>query len=100
MTNIKKIDSRLLSINQISIKSTDDVIYDIEYITMKSSDGSNSLVQNLVFKNVHAYIDRNSTGDKYLIFVFTDKNRAELEIYTKYEKGFIKLILNQMMTYH
>ena len=49
-TNINKIDLRLLSINEISFKSTDDVIYDIQYITMKSPDGANSVY--LVFKNV------------------------------------------------
>ena len=78
MTSIKKLDLKLLSINQISFKNTDDVIYDIEYITMKSSDGANSLC--LVFNNVDAYIGCNSTGDKYLSFAFTDKNREGLKI--------------------
>ena len=116
MTNINKFDLRLLSINEISFKSTDDVIFDIEYITMKSSDGAKSLY--LVFNNVDAYFDYSSTGEKYLVFAFTDKNREALEIYTelrdeikyqieiishvrptKYEKDFMKLNLNQMMTY-
>ena len=78
MTNINKFDLRLLRINQISFKSTDDVIYDIENITMKSFDGANSLY--LVFNNVNVYINCNSTGDKYLILAFTDKNREVLEI--------------------
>ena len=40
MTNIKNFDPNLLSIDQISIKSTDSVIYDIEYI--KDLDSANS----------------------------------------------------------
>ena len=32
MTNIKNFDPSLLSLDQISLKSTDDVIYQIEYI--------------------------------------------------------------------
>ena len=80
MTSIKKFDLRLLIINEISFKSSDDVIYDIEYITMKSSDGANSL--DLVFNNVDTCIDCNSTGEKHLIFAFTDEVREALEIYT------------------
>ena len=48
-------------------------------ITMKIFDGANSLY--LVFNNVDAYIECNSTENKYLIFAFTDKNREALEIY-------------------
>ena len=54
MTNIKSFDPNLLSINQISFKSTDDVIYGIEYITMKSFDSVNSLY--LVFNNIEISI--------------------------------------------
>ena len=43
MTNIKNFDPGLLSINQITYKNTDDVIYGIEYITMNSSDGAKFL---------------------------------------------------------
>ena len=79
MTNIKNFHPSLVSINQISFKSTDDVICGIEYITMKSFDSANSLY--LVFNNVDAYNVCKSTGNKYLIFAFTDKNREALEIY-------------------
>ena len=81
MTNDKKFDLRLLKINEISSKSTDDVIYDIEYITMKSSNGANSLY--LVLNNVDAYIDCNSARNKYLILAFTDKNREALKTDTE-----------------
>ena len=54
MTDIKNFDPSLLSIDQISFESTDSVIYDIEYITMKSLDNENS--PYLIFNNVDAYI--------------------------------------------
>ena len=81
MTNIKNFDPSLVSINQISFKGTDDVIYGIEYITMKSFDSVNSLY--LVFNNVDAYIKCKFTGNKYFIFAFTAKNKEELENYTE-----------------
>ena len=46
---------------------------------MKSFNGANSLY--LVFNNVDAYNDCNFTGNKYLTFDFTDKNREALEMY-------------------
>ena len=54
MTDIKNFDPSLLSIDQISFESTDSVIYDIEYITMKSLDNEN--YPYLIFNNVDAYI--------------------------------------------
>ena len=98
--------------DQVSFKkSTDCVIYCIEYF--KNLYSSNSLY--LVFNNVDAYIECNSTEEKkenkYLIFASTDKNREALENYTelwdeikdqidlisgnkpiKYEKDFMKII--------
>ena len=50
MINIKNFDPSLLSIGKISSKSTGCVIYNIEYITMKSLDNANSLY--LIFNNV------------------------------------------------
>ena len=76
MTNIKHFCPSLLGINQISFRRTDDVIYYIEYITLKSFDSANSLYP--VFNNKRAYIEENSE-DKYL----TDKNREALENYTE-----------------
>ena len=55
MINTKNIDPSLLDIDKISFKSTDDVIYHIEYITMKSLNsediGSASFLY-LTFNNV------------------------------------------------
>ena len=84
MTNIKKFDLNLLSINKISFeKNTDCVIYEIEYF--KNLDSENTLY--LIFNNVDAYIEYNPTGDdsetKYFVFPFTDKNREALENYAE-----------------
>ena len=83
MTNIKTFYQSLLNIDQISFKSTDCVIYDIKYF--KNLDGSNSLY--LVFNNVDAYVEYNSTKenneDKYLVFALTNNDKEALENYTE-----------------
>ena len=85
MINIKHFDPNLLSVDQISFKKTDFAIYHIECITMESLGGENFLY--LVFDNVDAYIEYNSTeesnGNKYFIFAFTDKNKEAIESYTE-----------------
>ena len=78
MTNTKNFNPTLLSIEKISFESTDSVIYDIEYITIKRLDNENS--PYLTFDNVDAYIEENNE-DKYLIFASTDKNKEPLENY-------------------
>ena len=78
ITNIKNFDPNLLSIDQISFKSTDCVIYDIEYF--KNLNCKNS--PDLVFNNVDAYIEENN-DDKYLIFALADRNQEALENYTE-----------------
>ena len=107
MINIKDFDPNLSSIDKISFKSTDSVIYDIAYITMKSLDNENSLY--LIFNNVDVYIEENNEN-KYLKFASTDKNKEVLENCTelwdeikdqieaisdvkpiKYEKDFMKI---------
>ena len=79
MTNIKNLDRSLVSINQISFKSTDSVIYDINYIK--------NLDKYLIFSNVDAYIECNSIEEnnegKYLIFALTNKNKEALGNYTE-----------------
>ena len=88
MINIKKFFLNLLDIDKISFKSTDGVIYNIRYITMKSLDNENIDSENplfLIFNNVDGYIECNSieesNGNKYLIFVSTDKNKEVLKKY-------------------
>ena len=78
MTNIKNFDPNLLSIDQISFKSTDYDIYGVEYF--KNFDNKNSLY--LVFNNVDAYIEEYNQ-DKYLIFVLRDKSKEAIENYTE-----------------
>ena len=88
MSNIKRFDPSLLDIDKISFKCTDDLIYHIEYITMKSLDNesvdnANSLY--LIFNNVDGYIECNPTEEsnekKYLILASTGKNEEVLEKY-------------------
>ena len=78
MINIKNFDLSLLRIDQISFKSTDGVIYHIEYF--KNLDSKNSTY--LVFNNVDEYIEKNNE-DKYLVFALTEKNKEALENYTE-----------------
>ena len=80
MTNIKNFDQNLLSIDQISFKSTDCVIYDIEYFKNLNSKNSS----HLVFDNVDAYIEENNEDneEKYLVVALTEKNNETLENYT------------------
>ena len=90
MINFKNFDPSLLSIDKLSFKTTDAVIYHIEYITMKSLgneniDHVNSLY--LIFNNEDGYIECNSTKEsneyKYLILASTEKNKEVLEKYKK-----------------
>ena len=78
MTNIKNFGPSLLSIDKISFKNTDSVIYDIKYI--KNLDSANSLY--LIFNNVDGYIEE-SNENKYLIFASTYKSKESLENYTE-----------------
>ena len=105
ISNIKRSDPSLWSIDQISFKSTDCVIHAVEYF--KNLDNKISLY--LVFNNVDVYIEEYNE-DKYLIFTLTDKKKDALENYTelwdetksetealrrieaiKYEKDFMKI---------
>ena len=83
--SINNFDSNLLNTYKISFKSTDVVIYNIIYITMKSFnhiniDNGNPL--HLMFNNGNGYIEEKN-GDKYLVFASTDKNKEMLEKYSE-----------------
>ena len=83
--NIKDFDPNLLSIDKISFKSTDAVIYNMKYITMKSLNHVNIDTENppyFIFNNVDGYIEE-SNCNKYLVFASTDKNKEVLKKYTK-----------------
>ena len=82
MINIKNVDTNLLTIDKISFKSTDAVIYDIKYITMKSFDSESTDSENplcLIFNDVNAYIINDNDGYKYLIFASTNKNKKSIK---------------------
>ena len=79
MINIKDFDPNLLYIDKISFKSTDAIICNIRYITIKSLDIENP---HFIFNNVYGYI-KESNGDKYLIFASTGKNKKILKKYTE-----------------
>ena len=69
MINIKSFDPSLLSIEKISFKSTDVVIYEIRYMTIKSLVHVNigrKKILWLISNNAGGYIEENN-GDKYLI---------------------------------
>ena len=83
--NITNFDPSLLDIGKISFKSTDDIIFHIEYITMKSLDSKNIDSANslyLIFNYADGHIEK-SEEDTYLIFASTDKNKEVLERYTE-----------------
>ena len=89
MNNIKNFDPNLLSIDKILFKSNNAVIYDINYITMKSLGDEDSLYLN--FNNVDVYIEE-SNENKCLIFTSTGKSKEVLENYTEFwDKIKIKL---------
>ena len=74
-----------MSIDKVSFKSIDTVIYSNKYITLKSLNHVNIDSENppyLIFNNVDGYIEE-SNGNKYLVFASTDKNKEVLKKYTK-----------------
>ena len=77
----------LLKIEKKSYKNTD--IYYIWYITMKDVDYVKINSVNplyLIIGKADGYIEE-SNGNKYLIFVSTDKNKEVLTKYTKFWSG-------------
>ena len=84
-SDIKNIDPNLLSINKIYTNNRDVAFYSIKYIMMESintqnTDGENPLC--LSFSDVDTYIIEES-GNKYLIFALTEKNKKVIELYKK-----------------
>ena len=87
MTNIMKLDTSLLSVNQISFTNTDAAVYKIEYI--KNFDDLNPLY--LVFNDVDASFEC-INENKYLVFAPIEKNREALENYKELWNEFKKEI--------
>ena len=80
MINIKDFNPSLIKIDKKSYKNIG--IYHIGYITIKSiSDCKNINSANplyLMIGEVDGYIEKESTGNKYLAFASTDKNKKVL----------------------
>ena len=75
---IKRLDTSLVSINQISSINDDAVNYEIEY----SEDYDGAYPLYLISNDVDAYFSC-VDGEKYLGFASTDKNEKVLENYKK-----------------
>ena len=78
MTNIMKLDTNLLGINQIAFTNTDAEVYKVEYF--KNLDGVNPLYLVFNVNDVDAYFEC-TDKNKYLVFDSTDKNKKVLENY-------------------
>ena len=79
----------LLEIEKIFESTGIDIYHNhhIIYITMKSLDHVGINTQNrfyIIFNNVDGYIEE-SNGNKYLIFLFTDKDK-DTELWNKIKK--------------
>ena len=84
-SDIKNVHLNLLSIDKISHKNTDVVVYNIIFIMMESINNQNIDNEDphcLSFSDVDAYIIEEN-GNIYLIFVLTKKNKKVLRIYKK-----------------
>ena len=85
MISIKNVNPNLLSIDKISYKNTDVVVYNIEIIMMQSTNNRNIDSENtlcLTFSDVNGYIIEES-GNKDLIFALTKKNKKVLKLCRK-----------------
>ena len=74
MITIKSFDPNLLSIDKMSFKTIDGVIYHIKYITMKSIGHVNIDCENsiyLVFNNVDGYISVENNEEKISIYMIS-----------------------------
>ena len=78
MTNIKGFNPNLLSVDKISYKNTDAVVYNIKYIMMERE---NPLC--IIFNDVDACLIEESNENKYLIFDLTKNNKKVLGNYRK-----------------
>ena len=76
MTNIKGLDTNLVSINQISFMNDNAGNYETEY----SKDCNNVYPLYLVFNDVDVYFSC-VDGEKYLVFAPTGRNEELLENY-------------------
>ena len=74
MTNIKRFDTDLVNVNQLSFRNDDALDYEIGY----SKDFNNVYPLYLVFNDVDVYFPC-VDGEKYLVFASTGRNEGLLE---------------------
>ena len=82
MTNIKRLDTNLVSVNQLSFINDNALDYEIEY----SKDCSDAYPLYLVFNDVGVYFS-SVDGEKYLVFASADRNEEVLENYKNFWDG-------------
>ena len=84
MINIKNFDSSLLKIDKKSNKNVG--IYNIGYITIKKINDYENIYSlnplHLMIGEIIVHI-KESNGNKYLVFDFSDKNNKVLKKYTE-----------------
>ena len=117
--NFKRFESKLLKIDKKSYKNIG--IYNIGCIRIKKIDDYENIFSvnpfYLLINHASGYIEEENEN-RYLIFDFTDENKELLKKYTDvwngiknkikevssgecdYEKDYMKIRFNQMMTYH
>ena len=78
MTNIQRLGTNLVSVNQISFMNDDAVSYEINY----SGNCDDAYPLHLVFNSVDVYFLW-FDGEKYLGFASTDRNEELLNNYKK-----------------
>ena len=81
MIKIKKFNPNLLSIDKISYKNYDAVVYSIKYLMMESINNQKIDSENplsLSFSDVDGYIIEESNETKYFIFALTKRNKTSL----------------------
>ena len=86
MINIRNFIPNLLSINKVSSKNIDAVVYSIKYILMESINNQNIDSEDpfcLIFSDDDVYIIEENNENKYLVFALRKNNKKVLGIYRK-----------------
>ena len=72
----------IMSIDKISYKNADAIVYSIKYLMMESINNQNIDSENplcLMFNDVDGYITEESNENKYLILGLTKNNKKSIK---------------------